>query len=162
MVNSLDEWFRYGMGTIFLALGISLCFAPKEKLFIQLGSKRPPLGAKPIPRWVSVLISLTIAFVGAGLLTYRLILSKFPWTTPLRLACLGTVCVCLTWGLGELFAGLNACPDFLTVDPKNYRGSAFLGAFLLLLFALFAAYLAFAVSTPDENSPFRRSKIPHP
>ena len=144
MVNSLDEWFRYVMGAIFLVLGMSLCFAPKEKLFMQIGSKRPPPGAKPIPRWVGVLMSLSYAFLGAGLLAYRLILSKFSRATPLRLACLGAVCVCLTWGLGELFAGLNACSDLLTVDRKDYRGSAFLGACLLLLFALFAASLAFA------------------
>jgi len=33
MVNSVNDWFRYVMGAIFLALGISLCFVPREKLF---------------------------------------------------------------------------------------------------------------------------------
>lgn len=78
MVNSFDDWLRYAMGAVSLALGISLCFVPREKLLIQLGSKRPPVGAKPIPRWVGVLMSLSIALLGADMLAYKLILSQLP------------------------------------------------------------------------------------
>jgi len=143
MVSPLNDWFRYAVGVVAVALGFSLCFAPKEKLLMQLGSKRAPAGAKPIPRWVGALMSLSIAFIGVGLLAYRFIANRFAWATPIRQACVAAVCVGLTWGLGQLFAGLNACPNFLNVDRDNYRGSAFLGAFVCLLFALAAAYIAF-------------------
>jgi hypothetical protein len=53
----------------------------------------------------------------------------------------------LAWSLAILFAGLgtradcsNAC---ISDDADNYRASAFLGAFICLLFALGAAYFGF-------------------
>jgi len=108
-----------------------------------MGSKRAPTGARPIPRWVGVLMGLSFAFGGADLFAYKFIASSFPHMTPFRQACLAAICVCLAWGLGELYAGLNARTDLFSIDQKNYRSSAFLGAFVSPLFALTAAYFAF-------------------
>jgi len=145
MTISPEQGFRYLAGAAFVALGTYLCFAPKEQLFIKMGSTGPPQGAKPIPRLVSSIMALGFAIAGADLILYKFVDSKFPNLTPDRQALFVGALVMLTWGLGSLFAGLNARPGS-TIDVRSvgYRQSAFLGAFALLVFALFLAYLALA------------------
>jgi len=148
MLTPLNDWWRYAMGAVLVVLGILTCFVPGEKLHMKIGSKSPPKGAKPLPRWLGVLMSLSFAIVGADLAEYKLVQHRFPSATPERQGFSVAIFCLLAWGLGNVFAGLHAEPDLLSSSTSDrsasYRSSAFLGAFVCLLFALAAAYFGFA------------------
>ena len=148
-MNFANEWFRYAIATGFIALGIRVCFVSRQRSFMRIGSARAPAGAAPIPRWVVLLMGLGFVFVGIDLAAVKQIAGKYPSATAERQILLLASCVCLAWGLGSLFAGLNTRADLLrgniSRQSDDYRSSAFLHAFVSLLFALAAAYFAFVI-----------------
>ena len=148
-MSPMPDWFRFAIGAALIALGTVMCFERQEKLFIRIGNKSAPSGARPLPRWVAVLMSLSFAVSGVDLIAYRFFERSLTGMTPVRQAFVVAIFFLLAWGVGNFFAGWNARPDLVIESVPghagSYRSSAYLGAFVCLLLAFVVAYFAFMV-----------------